>query len=864
MLRRILAALGLALAFVATQASAQSITTYTFTTLPGSPSAGQLAWITDGSGTATVGAAAAGSGANKDLVSWDPVDARWEFVQRLAVPGPVGVLTPYLEALRVGYNNATSALLAGNVQDAIDELALYAKRGGKIGIDRDGDGFYDEAWYHDADHDGSGFVTCTANAAPDIACKAIGEKLDRDFIDDTNYMIHYLMGPGSVVRYSIGVYVGYPCWNPTSGVNPPLTAETSDDAHDGIGGDTAFLGQCVTDADGAKLFVVSAEGKDVTLQGAGGDTRRLERGSMSASLRRDRGTYFVTDMGPWDNDGSHNKWNGFFANLRFLSGGYHGLVGANAVQHTGAGIGGGDAKGWGEFISFDPNYDLWSTDTTTVCIRNSGGTPGVTHSADGWMTALNPGALLVIPVRTSASTSIWTQHEVVIREDPTVACGTGGIAVTFGGNLDSNGTATKAYPPYAGNSVGLVGSGQVAIAPRSDYKRTNFRVRNVTIAPQDPWNEFGGRCTNDTTNDVTDNGSAMKTTVGGLGKRFKLVTSEGGSAPFDDTNYDLSCDTSNLVGFFGGGKVTLEDSVLTNGHMFWIDGGSTGGLMTAQRNRFMFGNGREIVDGANNWRFLDNIVDDSYFSGNILTWLGADFILDGLIVRNTSFTSAVTLNDLNEGSVVRNVRVESSPHGMIANLVCGARFNLIEALYTTGDGVWPYTSNNGSVVFDCDQTATPITMNTVRNVVEDIPGKSISGEQLPPILFNANAATNGSMSSYAAIYGNSISEVRQIGNSSGDTGGEQGCLFGVLEADSDNPQDDQPPAATANTDDGESVVFSTNYFSNSSVAANGRAFCITNGTYNAHIDREKLGSGAQPQACGVMDGGVAISYGLCR
>ena len=68
-MRRFLAVLGLALAFVATQASAQ-LSTYTFGTLPLSPTEGQLAWITDNAGTATVGSPASGGAApgNRDLV----------------------------------------------------------------------------------------------------------------------------------------------------------------------------------------------------------------------------------------------------------------------------------------------------------------------------------------------------------------------------------------------------------------------------------------------------------------------------------------------------------------------------------------------------------------------------------------------------------------------------------------------------------------------------------------------------------------------------------------------------------------------------------------------------------------------------
>ncbi len=124
MLRRLLAVLGLALAFVAAQASAQSLTTYTFATLPGSPTAGQLAWITDNSGTPTVGSpAAGGAGAgNRDLVSWDATQTRWEFVARQPTAGPAVPVSTLMDAVRIAYANGTSGATSADVQSAIDEL----------------------------------------------------------------------------------------------------------------------------------------------------------------------------------------------------------------------------------------------------------------------------------------------------------------------------------------------------------------------------------------------------------------------------------------------------------------------------------------------------------------------------------------------------------------------------------------------------------------------------------------------------------------------------------------------------------------------------------------------------------------------
>ncbi len=121
MFRRILVALILALAF-ATPALAQSIPTVTFSGLPGSPTGGQLSFISDSSTTPTVGSPAAGGGSNKDLVAYDSTQTRWEFVSRIPTSGATTALQSYMDAIRVAYDNATSGAIGSNIQAVIDEL----------------------------------------------------------------------------------------------------------------------------------------------------------------------------------------------------------------------------------------------------------------------------------------------------------------------------------------------------------------------------------------------------------------------------------------------------------------------------------------------------------------------------------------------------------------------------------------------------------------------------------------------------------------------------------------------------------------------------------------------------------------------
>lgn len=134
MIGRVLAAilLGLAIPFAA---AAQTIPTYTFGTLPGSPTAGQLAWITDGAATPIPGTAEIGGGTHKDLVAYDATQLRWEFVQRAPDDLPPEELPTFLSAPRISYDNAESGAAADDVQEALDELFAGGGGGGGGGSD---------------------------------------------------------------------------------------------------------------------------------------------------------------------------------------------------------------------------------------------------------------------------------------------------------------------------------------------------------------------------------------------------------------------------------------------------------------------------------------------------------------------------------------------------------------------------------------------------------------------------------------------------------------------------------------------------------------------------------------------------------
>ncbi len=133
MFRRIVATLAVLLVlFCASSSFAQSIPTSTFAGLPGSPSSGDLSFITDGSGTTAVGDPAAGGGANRDLVAYDGVDARWEIVQRLPATAPPAAVESVLAAQRVSFDATASGSSAADVQAALDEL--FASGGGEFTV----------------------------------------------------------------------------------------------------------------------------------------------------------------------------------------------------------------------------------------------------------------------------------------------------------------------------------------------------------------------------------------------------------------------------------------------------------------------------------------------------------------------------------------------------------------------------------------------------------------------------------------------------------------------------------------------------------------------------------------------------------
>lgn len=929
MIRRFLASLAAACVVILVSSSAQAqLSTYTFATLPASPAAGTLAWISDGSGAATVGSPAAGGGANRDLVAYDGAQTRWEFVSRVNLTTTPADLDTYLDAVRVAYDNGESGATADDVQEALDELfaaggvgatnlgntpgassvtvtsstgsstvlpaattslagmqtaadktklngieagatadqistevpftstfAAWTAANVRVALDNlyewlqradaDGDGLFEVAYLWDADGDGSSKVVCTGNATPDIACGTAGEVVYRDAIDDLNCAT-FGCGfgqseiDGTIILGGGVMWLGFPCWDATTpGNHTPENAETNDQHHDQTS-DPAFA-NCPVDPDGKSVKVLALRDWQGTITGEGADTRRLERGSLSASLRRDRGTYFFNDMGPWDQSTNDNVWFGGGDQERMISTGF--TTNTTDPNHPNGGSATDDAssKGWWR-VALNVDFTTWVTDDQILCLQNTGGGgAGVDFKTSGTVSSLVAGDELIVPVKTTPTGS-YNTFKVVVRSTPSVACGTGGLWVTLGGSEMQRDGPTKVFPPHA---TTITAADNVRVLhPRSNYENTRARITNMRVGPLDPWNEFGGRCTN--------SGTAWKATVTSLGTPWSQVT--------DDSNTDLSCDTLPLFGLWGGGRVEIDHVVVANSHKYAFDAGGTG-LVDLEDITYLYGNGGELADVSNGWRLHNFLIDKSHFISAVFNIFGFAPQFDGITLRNSFFGRVLTLDAQSPRALVENIRNEGNAFVYTIGFGCGALQSTVRNIMQTGRGGNALGGNSPAAIYlECDVASTPITQNVIENVVVDGMDTAQGGETAPVVLFNVPAASgNSADAQWSAIIGNTFRGMRSTGYVGG-TAGESACLYAVGEADADSPADD----------DGESVIFTKNWFEGGSVEANGRVFCMTNiGTPNINttaIDSTGAATPAwgDPQGCGNMDGGTVYADENCQ
>lgn len=715
--------------------------------------------------------------------------------------------------------------------------------------DPDNDGLFDVAYLWDADGDGSTTVTCTAEAVPDIACKTSGQLVNRDLVDDLNCAI---MGCGQgqmeiagTIIIPSGRWVEFPCWNASNeGAHTAAASDSNDNAHDATTDDLngASAGaDCPVDPDGKRVSVVAFRDWQGTIVGEGADTRFLERGNVPSGWV-DRGTYIVNDMGPWDATKNNNIWFGAGDNSRAFSTGYHNNVTDPNHPNGGSATDDTSSKGWWR-IAVNVDFTTWVSDGQALCLSNSGGVAGTNYKTANTVPDLRPGDTLIVPFKATGSTT-YNQFEAVVRATPSSTCNSGaGYWVDLGGTNVDRAVATRTLMPHAGSIT--ASDNQVALHPRLGYDNTHVTIANMRFEWQDPWNEFGGRC--------TSSGTAWKTLVTSTGTGFTTTT--------DDSNTDNSCDTLPSFGLWGGGKVFFRDIVVAGFHKYPFDAGGTG-YADVENSLFLFGNGGEIADLSNGWRFYNNRVDQSYFGSQVLNIFGIAPQVDTLTITNSNFPRVLFLDEVSPHALIQNIRDEGNSSLYTIGLLCGATQSTVRDIVKTGKAGNTTSGNFPSVVYvECDDTANLLTQNIVENITMDAPDTSAGGETAPAVVFNVPAASgNSADAQWGAIVGNVFRNVKSTGYVGG-TGGESSCLYAVMEADSDSPGDD----------DGESVVFTKNYFEGGSVEANGRLFCVTNsfGTNNINSSAIDSTGGAtpawgDPQGCGNMDGGVVYADENCQ
>lgn len=931
MTRRILAVLAVAIAsiLVSSSALAQAIPTHTFATLPGSPTAGQLAWLTDNSGTATEGSPAAGGAApgNRDLVAYDAGQARWEFVLRVPATAPAADLVRYLEAIRVGYDNTASGSDAEDVQAALDELfASGGGGGGDLGTtatgsaltitntggtnasipaattttwgaltdedktkldgieagaaadqsapevpftstfstwlsgnvrlaldylfemfqrtDADGNGLYESAYLWDADGDGSGHVVCTAKDTPDLACKALGEVIYRDWADDLNCAMHGCgfgqMELAGVIRHRAGVtYLNWPCYDASepSGFNDP--AAVNESLHDSTS-DTAW-GHCPQApgfaTNGRRLATVATMGWKGEILGAGSDPRDPY---STAGYKRDAGSYIADDRGPSWISGAQanlNSWFGMNAFIRGINFGFDSSpnVGFGIASMSGEWSGDGDSKGGGT-ISGD--QALSSLDGR-ICVVDS----------NGWATALEEGD--VIEVRGTSQVATFTIQTVIaalrVRANPVAGTcnGAGTIWVDIGGQqYDGTGARYSVDPPL---TVQLT-NGFAVVHARSDYRSNSVRFSGFTVMHQDSWNEPGGDCSG-----VGIWSSALDGTA--------AAVVPGGNADFD-------CDSHPLFGLFGGGDPVIQDIVIRTWHNHGIDGNSNVGSPRLSRLLYLRGQGGTILDPGTGWRADDLEIRESQFTADMIAGFGPGFKVTNLRILNSVFGQIQSFQLQNIANSFNGVRVWSSAFARLFNVACGARLNTVRDVEVSGHIAYGTSQSQGHIArFSCPTTSTPNELNSFADIVYHGPGLtgSVNGTGATSALFVFDADSVEGAENAAAIRNNSFRDIRYLNTESGSV---SGCLFGV--------QDDGGASRATTPDYSNEDILAQQSFAQNSIRmqgpGTGRVYCqcgLFNGAGNSSpntCDKPILGAGAggaDPRGCLNFEGTGAPAIESC-
>lgn len=709
--------------------------------------------------------------------------------------------------------------------------------GGGGDPDPDNDGLYDFALLWDADGDGSTWVDCTAKDTPDSACKVSGERIYGDLADDLNCAVHGCgfgqMENAGTIYLEQGVYVNFPCWEPTNVTNT-RGGVANDDEHDSTADSSYSLCPATPDPDTTRRFyTISLMDWQGEIIGAGTDTRDP---ALTSNYARTQGTYLVDDRGPdWESgtNSGNNNWFGQASFIRGITIGFqnaHTGVTSTPVT-TGESAGDGDSKGYGTVSGTQTLANLEAN--SGICVANTSG-----------LDTLVAGDTLILAGQTGTlgggSSTVYFAARVLDTPSVSTCNGAGTIRVLLGGfygYLGNNTSYAAGGIPYAYTFL----TGNAVTAARSDYMDSTARIANLNIEPQDYWAEPSGDCS-----EQLDFADATE--------RPWTAALDG-----DSTTADFDCDTNPLVGLYGAGAPVLENVVFRNWHQYAIDGDSNAGYPLIRRSRFLYGKGGPILDAGSGWRFHDIEIRNTSFASVAVSTFGPG--LEGRDIRaiNSSGEALINFTDVSVGNLFDNIKIEGGSILHALKFTCGARRNMISNLTvegTLGIGTTLAASRQGMVAWmDCADTTNPIEQNTINGF--DTTGVRMAlqyaGDFTAAVALNTSPTQADPKS--AAIRGNSFMN----GVMRSTTATYDACLFAAIDTDTG--------AARGAANNQEDVLEGQMFVGNSVYSADqDLVYCACNvntagGGGTSYATCQAItGSGAgggTPRGCNNIDGSVA-------
>ncbi len=812
--------------------------------------------------------------------------AETTIVGRTSTPYQFSPGQPYLRV------KATGSPAGGTVVSILCSRTQIGAGGGGTRVDADGNGLYEIAMLYDADQDGSKIVICNGLQDPDPGCKAAGEPVYRDTVDDINTMLYGsdglgVMEPGGTILLPAATLLGWPCWDasaPMDGLGPdndPLA--TDDNLHDEVT-DPSYQ-DCAVDETGRGLFTASTRWKQIKLIGQGMDLHPHDVGMMGPGTDRPTGrsvgttlaSDYGTDRGSAPNIGGSNVWYGYAATadntkIKWISFGGQARPSTEQTQ-TGSGslLGKTNLLGAGGVINAIDQ-------TATFCFRDEpGGLPGTIEDKNGvpdqFVSALEAGDIIEIKNLYVSDQTYTVRQLFNVLEDGsnyTTVCETSGKEVTLG-------VYNRNYSdPALAADVNALGNGMAWFKSASGDSST---VSNIVGVLEEKWLNAAAFIGN-----VTLEPNDFPGEIGSPKCQSKVPWVNTARAPLWD---EFQCDTGHMIGRYGHGVYQIGSQEYPVAVKHWanfaIDGDTNGHGSRMDNVTFAYGIGSPATDG--HWD-MSRIKVFSYMGGlEIFSgWSGIGRWDDIHVSR--SLTKGLTTITPGNSAEIRNVVMEGNSQTYGINVQCDADAFTIDGLrisgWTDGPGTdyricsadssnagnactsngecpggvcggvffqGPGSYQNSGVIFSCIDPTKSNTGGWVNNVRIQNSGtdRANNGETPAAVGFSNPNGTSGAPIDDHPVKGNRFTNLYVEGQ-----GGTEDCVVQVQDR------------GTANLDDvGESYVLSQNYFSGL-YGTDGRVFGVSAASGGCDADI-LFNSGPvtpparEPYGCGNWAGGEPSS-----